>query len=60
MIEKIKGYRTYICIAIAFALGGANAVGWIDSAMTEKIWAILGFLGLGFLRAGVSSDVKKG
>lgn len=56
LLGKLKGYKTYLTVAIAFVIGGLNAVGVIDAAMTERILVILGFLGLGFVRAGINNS----
>ena len=56
MLKWLEGKKTYVTIAVAFIVGGLNAAGIIDSSTTEKVWGILGFLGLGFLRAGVNSS----
>ena len=58
LLDILKGKKTYLVVAVAFILAGCNAVGWIDQPTTEKIYGILGFLGLGFLRAGVSNASK--
>ena len=57
-LKWLEGKKTYATIAIAFIIGGLNSAGVIDQGLTEKIWAILGFLGLGFLRAGVAKNEK--
>lgn len=56
LIDSLKGYKTYITVAVAFIIGGLNATGYIDMATTEKIWGILGFLGLGFIRSGINNS----
>lgn len=56
LLGKLKGYKTYLTIAIAFVIGGLNSVGVIDAALTERILVILGFLGLGFVRSGINNS----
>ena len=51
----LTGYKTYITAVIGVILTGALAMGYIDQAMYTEVAGFLGFLGLGFLRAGVSN-----
>lgn len=55
MIQKvmsaIEGKKTYIIAGVTFILGGLQAIGY---PVPEYVYAILGALGLGALRAGVS------
>ena len=58
-LDKIAGYKTYIIVATIITVAtiqGLNAAEVINCPIPEYAWAILGALGLGFLRAGV----KKG
>lgn len=48
-----KGYKTYIIAAIGVLLNGAIAMGYIPEQYFEMINAMLGFLGMGTLRAGI-------
>jgi hypothetical protein len=54
----LKGYKTYIVAALAVILAGLKALGYIDDTSYQTILAILGGLGLGFLRAGVKNSVR--
>ena len=51
LIALISGKKTYIVAAVTFVLGGLQAVGY---PVPEYVYPILGALGLGALRAGVS------
>ena len=55
IVKLLEGKKTYLAVVAAFVVGGLNAVGVLDTAMTEKIWTILTFLGLGFLRLGIKN-----
>jgi len=50
----LKGWKTYIVMGIGVIVNGAYAMGYIPTEAIGFINAILGFLGLGALRAGVS------
>ena len=49
----LKGYKTYIVMAVGVLINGAFAMGYISPEYLGFVNAILGFLGLGALRAGV-------
>ena len=59
IIEFLKGKKTYIIAVLIAVLGLMQGVGWF--VVPETVWAILGALGLGALRAGVDkvSDAVK-
>lgn len=48
----LTGKKTYIVAALAFCLGGLQALGIIQ--VPEAVWAWLGAAGLAALRASVS------
>ena len=50
----LKGYKTYICVILGVLINGAFAMGYIPEAYIGYANAILGFLGLGALRAGIA------
>lgn len=49
----LKGYKTYIVMIVGVIVNGAFAMGYIPESGLGFANAILGFLGLGALRAGV-------
>ena len=49
----LKGYKTYIVAALGVIINGAFAMGMIPVEYLGFVNAILGFLGLSALRAGV-------
>jgi len=49
----LKGYKTYIVVIVGVLVNGAYAMGYIPEGTLPIINTILGFLGLGALRAGV-------
>jgi hypothetical protein len=51
IIKYLEGKKTYIVAAIVFVLGGLQAIGY---PVPEYVYPLLGALGLGTLRAGVS------
>ena len=48
-----KGYKTYIVMIVGVVINGAFAMGYIPTEYLGFANAVLGFLGLGALRAGV-------
>ena len=59
-MSKLKGVRIYVTVLVAIALVGVQALGLVE--VPESVWTALGFVGLGFMRASISSfadDVKK-
>jgi hypothetical protein len=54
MIQFLQGKKTYITAAIGVILTGCQVMGYIDMPTFNTIVTILGFLGLSFLRAGVT------
>ena len=51
----LKGWKTYIVMIIGIIANGAVAMGYIPESYLGTINSILGFLGLGALRAGVAN-----
>lgn len=51
ILSLIEGKKTYIIAGITFIIGGLQAVGY---PIPEYIYPLLGAMGLGALRAGVS------
>ena len=47
----LKGYRTYITVVVGVILNFCVYMKWISPDNLLQINTILGFLGLGFLRA---------
>ena len=50
----LPGYKTFIVAALGVILTGLLAMGYITQEQFNLVGSALGFLGLGFLRAGVS------
>lgn len=50
----LKNWKTYIVAVIGILANGAVAMGYIPEEYLVTINSILGFLGLGTLRAGVA------
>jgi len=48
-----KGKKTYIVMIVGVLVNGAVAMGYIPAEYFGLVNSILGFLGLGALRAGV-------
>ena len=53
--KMLKGYKTYIVMIVGVLVNGAYAMGYIPAEWISLVNTILGFLGLGALRAGVSN-----
>ena len=52
ILDYLKGKKTYITVAVGIAVGVAQGLGYHVPPQTD---VILGFLGLGFHRAGVQA-----
>ena len=50
----LKGWKTYIVMIVGVLVNGAIAMGYISAEYLGIANSILGFLGLGALRAGVA------
>ena len=49
-----KGWKTYIVMIVGVIVNGCVAMGYIPESYLGTLNSILGFLGLGALRAGVA------
>jgi len=54
MFDFLKGRKTYLVMAIGIIVNGAIVMGYLDVQYIGIINSILGFLGLGAIRAGIS------
>lgn len=52
----LMGKKTYIAALLLFLAAGAKGAGWISPEMYEVALGVLGALGLGALRAGVTKS----
>lgn len=52
-MEALKGWKTYLVMAIGVIFNGLVATGYLDESLRPTVNTILGFLGLGALRAAV-------
>lgn len=52
----LKGYKTYIVMAIGVIVNGSAAMGLIPAEWIPAVNSVLAFLGLGALRAGVEKN----
>ena len=53
---RFAGYKTYIVAVLMGALSTAHMLGWIDDATYQAVLGLLGAIGLGTLRAGVTKS----
>lgn len=53
MLDFLRGKKTYLVAALAGLLAAAQSLGY---QVPEELWPILGAVGLGTLRAGVSKS----
>lgn len=53
MLDKLKGYKTYLVMLIGIVLNGLAAQGYIDASTIDLANKILVFLGLGAVRNGM-------
>jgi type IV secretory pathway VirB2 component (pilin) len=58
LISYLKGKKTYIVAGIMVILTGLKALNYIDEQTYQTVLAVLGGLGLGFLRAGIKNSVR--
>lgn len=49
----LKGWKTYLIVALGVIFNGLVASGFIDESLRPTVNTILGFLGLGALRNAV-------
>ena len=58
MMAWLDGKKTYITVIIGFIFNIGCLVGWwtVDNQVVIQIDGLLGFLGLNFLRAGVTKS----
>lgn len=54
MLDFLKGRKTYLVMIVGVLINGAVAMGLIPDQFIDVINTILGFLGLGAIRAGIS------
>ena len=54
-MDILKGYKTYIVIVVAVIFNGLVAMGHVPVESIGLVNTILGFLGLGAIRAGIAS-----
>ena len=50
----LKGWKTYIVVAVGVIFNGLVSMGYVDASMLNLVNTILGFLGLAAIRAGVA------
>ena len=54
MLSWLQGKKTYIVMVVGVIFNGCVAMGYLDASLLGPINTVLGFLGLGALRNGVS------
>ena len=54
MLDFLKGKKTYIVIVVAVIFNGLVAMGYVPAESLGLVNTVLGFLGLGAIRAGVA------
>lgn len=54
----LSGWKTYIVAAVMVILAGLHQQGYLGDSLFGTLSTLLTGLGLGALRAGVSSDTK--
>jgi hypothetical protein len=53
IVEFLKGKKTYITSTVIFAVAGLQAIG---VEIPESVYALLGAMGLGFVRSGMHTE----
>ena len=59
IIEKLRGYKTYIISGLALGIVGANLLGFLDNDTTAVILSALGFGGFAALRSAIDKVGSK-
>jgi len=59
MLNFLKGKKTYVVMGIGVLLNGLMAMDVIPQTLLPVVNSILGFLGMGALRAGIAKTEKK-
>lgn len=54
ILSELQGKKTYIVVIVAIIFNTLVQYGYVDASYTQYVNVILGALGLGALRAGVS------
>jgi hypothetical protein len=54
ILTALAGKKTYLIVLIAVIVNVSQQQGWITVDQIETINVVLGFLGLGTVRAGIS------
>lgn len=57
MLDKLKGYRTYLSVAAVIIVTILKSLGHIDESTYQNLVALFGGAGLAFLRAAVDPDM---
>ena len=52
--KYLSGKKTYIVVAVGVIVNGLFSMGYIDESTVKTIDAVLVFVGLGTIRAGIS------
>ena len=58
LILWLQGKKTYVIMLVGVIVNGLWVMGYLDDKTLIAIDSILGFLGLGSIRAGISKGVK--
>jgi len=53
-MKFLEGYKTYIVVVVAVIFNGLVAMGYVPAESLGLVNTILGFLGLGAVRAGIA------
>jgi len=54
-MEFLRGYKTYIIVAVGVAVNGLYAMGLVDENFVKSVDGILVFAGLGTIRSGIAN-----
>ena len=55
MLDLLKGWKTYIIVVVAVIFNGLVAMGYVPAESLVVVNTVLGFLGLGAIRAGIAN-----
>ena len=53
-MDFLKGWKTYIIVVLAVIFNGLVAMGYVPAESLGLVNTVLGFLGLGAIRAGIA------
>jgi len=54
LINKIRGYKTYMVVAVSACVFVAQMLGYMDQELASQIYTFLGITGVATLRSAIN------